>query len=331
MKIFKWLKKYLPIIIISATIITPTAQSKEKKIAVLFDTLNTDFWIAARASIKEKAAEHGYNVLEAISDRDDSKQYEQVKAMIARGVDGIIMVHTDANAAIPAIREANKANIPLVSFNRPPAKSDVKSIAVIADNYDISKKTAERMVDIARQRGGKYKAAILIGDLGDPNAIERRDGFEDAIKENTDIIDVVARIPTKWDSNKAYSGLQNAFQAHPDINFIFVSSDFLLPQAQQILLLNDLWHPLGHEKHVIMGSFDGDGGAYELLEKGYLDADGVQDVFWASNAAVEAIRKVNEGETVKARLIDQGHVVDITNLEQLREKMWGYHIYKEQQ
>src|SRR3546814_11095334 len=89
------------------------------------------------------------------------------------------------------------------------------------------------MVDVARERGGAYKAAILIGDLGDPNAVNRRDGFFDIVDQHKDLIEVVARIPTDWNADKAFSGLTNAFQANPDINFLFTSSDFMFPQIVQ--------------------------------------------------------------------------------------------------
>ena len=71
--------------------------------------------------MREKAAEQGWETLEAISDFDDNRQFEQVRAMIERKVDGILIIQTDSNAVIPAIREANAAGIPMVHFNRPQA------------------------------------------------------------------------------------------------------------------------------------------------------------------------------------------------------------------
>src|SRR3546814_8412956 len=112
-------------------------------------------------------------------------------------------------------------------FNRPPAESDAQSVTVLADNRRITRETVQYMVDVARERGGAYKAAILIGDLGDPNAVNRRDGFFDIVDQHKNLIEVVARIPTDWNADKAFSGLTNAFQANPDINFLFTSSDFM--------------------------------------------------------------------------------------------------------
>ena len=92
----------------------------------------------------------------------------------------------------------------------------------------------------------------MIGDLGDVNAIQRRDGFFDVVDKNKDIVEVVARVSTEWNADKAFAGLTNALQANPDIDFLFTSSDFMLPQIQQVLETFDKWHKIGEEGHVLL-------------------------------------------------------------------------------
>jgi ABC-type sugar transport system substrate-binding protein len=304
------------------------AQGK-KTIAVLFDGLYSPFWVAGLDVIKQDLTRRGYEMVQAISDKDDNRQFEQVRAMLARKVDGIIIVQTDSNAVIPAIKAANDAHVPMVHFNRPPAKTDAFSVAVVADNRSITNATVEHMVKVAREKGGKYKAAILIGNLGDPNAIGRRDGFFDVVDKNKDIIDVVARIPTEWNADVAFAGLTNAFQANPDINFLFTSSDFMFPQIVQVMKTRNKFQPIGHKGHVIFGGFDGDATAYELLKDKYLDADGVQDLFKEAELAVNAIVDLQDGKTVERVLLDPGFAIHQANLEQARDRMWGYSIYKQ--
>jgi Periplasmic binding protein domain len=104
---------------------------------------------------------------------------------------------------------------------------------------------------------GKYEAAILIGDLGDQNAIQRRDGFFDVFDKNKDSIQVVARISTEWNADKAFAGLVNALQANPGINFLVTSSDFLHPQIEQALKGAGKWKKRGEQGHVVFGGFGG--------------------------------------------------------------------------
>ncbi|WGF90125.1 sugar ABC transporter substrate-binding protein [Marinivivus vitaminiproducens] len=299
-----------------------------KTIAVLFDGLYSPFWVSGLEALRSDLQGRGFEMVEAISDQDDNRQFEQVKAMLARGVDGIIIVQTDSNAVIPAIREANRANVPMVHFNRPPAESDATSVAVQADNRRITRETVDYMVKVAQQTGGQYKAAILIGDLGDPNAIGRRDGFFDVVDQHPDLIEVVARIPTNWNADQAFAGLTNAFQANPDINFLFTSSDFLFPQITQVMRVADKFYPVGDPNHVIFGGFDGDATAYELMKDKYLDADGVQDLFYEAKLAVDAIVAMGEGEPVDKLLLDPGFAITQENMAEMQERMWGYHVFQ---
>ncbi len=303
----------------------------DKTVALLFDSLVSPFWVSGIEIMREEAAKRGWQTLEAISDFDDNRQFEQVRAMIERKVDGILIIQTDANAVIPAIRAANEAGIPMVHFNRPPAESDAYSVAVQADNRAIMAETVQFLVDQAQAKGGTYKACILIGDLGDVNAIQRRDGFFDVVDQHPDLIEVVARVATEWNADKAFAGLTNALQANPDINFLVTSSDFMFPQIEQALKIAGKWHKRDEEGHVLFGGFDGDAGAYQLLVDGYLDADGVQNLFLEVDMAFDAFEEMWAGNKPDKLLLDPGFVITADNLEEVRDQMWGYIVWKQKQ
>ena len=111
-----------------------------KTVALLFDSLVSPFWVVGPRHHAREGQGQRLDLLENISNFDDNKQFEQVKAMIARKVDGILIIQTDSKAVIPAIRAANEANIPMVHFNRPPAESDAYSVAIQADNRKITQR-----------------------------------------------------------------------------------------------------------------------------------------------------------------------------------------------
>jgi ABC-type sugar transport system substrate-binding protein len=297
-------------------------------IGVAFETLQTEFWVAALDAFRDELASRNIKMLEAIAEGDANRQLEQIKSFITRKVDGMIVVPKDSKTILPGIKAANQANIPIVLFNRPPEPSEARSVTIVADNYAITRATVEYMVQKAKETGRKHKAMILIGDLGDINAIGRRDGFEDAVKEHPDVIEVVARIPTEWNQEKAQAGVVNALQAHPDISFIFSSSDFLFPSVVSALKAAGRYKKIGEEGHVILGGFDGDGTAYRMLVEGYLDADGVQDVYFEAEAAVQAILDLRAGKDVPERIQDPGFVIHQDNLEEMAPRMWGSKVGK---
>jgi ABC-type sugar transport system substrate-binding protein len=297
--------------------------AKKLTVGVAFETLQTEYWVAGFEAIKAELKKNDITMLEAVADSDASRQLQQVKTFITRGVDGIILVPKDAKTCIPMIRAANEAKIPIVLFNRPADKSDAQSTAVVADNVKLTQETVAYMIDQAKKSGSKQKAMIVLGDLGDINAVGRRDGFEAAVKGNENIIDVVARVPSEWNQEKAQAGVANALQAHPDINFIFTSSDFLLPSITSALKSAGRYKKIGEPGHVLLGGFDGDGTAYQMLVSGYLDATGVQDVYFEAKASVQALLDLRSGKNVGNLILDPGFVINQANLKEMSGRMWG--------
>jgi inositol transport system substrate-binding protein len=160
------------------------------------------------------------------------------------------------------------------------------------------------------------------------NAIGRRDGFDVAIKGHESVVEVVARIPTEWNQEKAQSGVVNALQANPDISFIFTSSDFLLPSIASALKSSGKYHKIGTPGHVILGGFDGDATAYQMLKDGYLDATGVQDVYFEAQQCLQAILDLRAGRNVPELIRDPGFVIHQANLREKSPQMWGAQVAK---
>jgi inositol transport system substrate-binding protein len=303
-----------------------TATSQGATIGVAFETLQTEYWVASMDTLKAELAKRNATAVEAIADGDANRQLEQVQNFIARKVDGIIIAPKDAQTVVTMIKAANRANIPIVLYNRPPADNKGKSVTVVADNREITKETVRYLCEQAKKTGKKYKAMILVGDLGDQNAVGRRDGFNDAVKEYADVVEVVSEVPTEWNQEKALAGVTNSLQAHPDINFIFSSSDFLFPSVISALKSAGRYKRIGEEGHVLLGGFDGDAKAFRMLTEGYLDADGVQDMYFECAQAVQAVEDLRAGKDVPVTIQDKGLVVHQGNLKEAAARMWGANV-----
>ena len=152
------------------------AAARPLTVGVAFETLQTEFWVTALEAFRQELDRRQIKMIQAIADGDSSRQLEQVKTFITRKVDGIILVPKDSKTCIPMIKAANAADIPIVLFNRPADKSDARSVAMVADNQSLTQATVEYMIQQLKESGAKAQAMILIGDLGDINAIGRHDG-----------------------------------------------------------------------------------------------------------------------------------------------------------
>ena len=228
----------------------------------------------------------GHEVLERYGP-DANEQLELLKDCIAQGVDAIFVIPKDGSIALTLIEEANKADIPIGIFNRPPQSEDGAAIVVQADNRTIARDAVQYIADEAKKLGRKVTPLILVGDLGDPNAVGRYDGFYDAINANADLFNLQAdgkaiEVQTKWDAATAQANLQAAMTANPEVDFIFTSSDFLFPTIQGILEPMGKWVPRDDPNHVLMAGLDGDVNACRQIKAGFVDSTGVQDLYFES-------------------------------------------------
>lgn len=305
------------------------AGNKVDKIAFCFQDLETEFWVAGHKAITETLAEQGITVIEYNANQDANKQLEQVNDAIAQGVDGIIIIPQDGESAVTICKTANKAGVPISVFNRPPSNTDANALVVVADNKNIAYEAGKYMVKEAKRRmdetGQKTIVGHMIGDLGDPNAIARKEGFEMAMAEAPEVFEKVVEIPTKWDANTGLANLRSAMQSEPGINMIFCGSDFLYPQIKSALEPLGKWKPVGDPDHVIMGAVDGDSYAGQLMDEGFVDATAVQDVYFEAEACMNAIiEAVSKGETQPNQWIeDPGFALTQENMAERRNDMWG--------
>lgn len=302
-------------------------------ICFAFQDLETEFWIAGHKAITETLRGQGIRVIERNAGQDANRQLEQIRAAIARGVDGIIIIPQDGESAVTIVGEANRAGVPIAVFNRPPANRSNPAIVIVADNEKIAEGTVAHMADEAGKLGHKVTPLILVGDLGDSNAVARRRGFMNVIERNPDLFNPVIEVPTKWDAATAQANLEAALQRNPEVDFIFTSSDFLYPQVRAVLEPLGKWRRIGEPGHVILGGLDGDTRAARWMREGFVDATGVQDLFFEADALMtELLRAIEAGEkTPEKWMEDPGFALTQANMDERAMDMWGFKLLVERE
>jgi inositol transport system substrate-binding protein len=307
------------------------AQKKVSKICFGFQDLETEFWVAGHTSIMNSLKKQNIQGIERNANEDPNKQLEQIKDCITQKVDGIIIIPQTGDSAVTIMGEANKANIPIGIFNRPPTPGyKTKGLVVVADNEEIAAQTVEYMAAQAKKLGRKVNPLIMVGDLGDPNAVGRKKGFDKIIAKYPDLFNKPVEVATKWDAATGRAGLENAMQANPDIDFLFTSSDFLWPQIKSVLEPLGKWKKIGDKGHVILGGLDGDSTTCGLIKDKWVDATGVQNLFFEADAVLEAVVKAAEKGDGQANAVinDKGFALTQDNLATREKDMWGCVIPK---
>lgn len=303
--------------------------AKKVKIGLSMDSLESAFWVANHTAMQNKAKEMGVEMVEAMAEGDPNKQNQQVENLIAQGVTALIIAPKDGAAIVAAIKKAKEAGIPVIMNNRP-VQGDVKpELQILSDNYVMAKEALQWFVDKARAEKKTYKALLLIGNLGDENAVERKKGHTEILEASKDVIEVVAEVPTEWKHEVALAGMQNAFQAHPDIDLIITPSDFLFPPIKSVLEQTNHWKKIGEEGHVAIVSFDGDEVGMQYLKDGYNWVDAAQSADNTGNLAVEWAVKLSNGEKPDEDVFrDPGVIANIDNCKEVCPSVWGWSMVK---
>jgi inositol transport system substrate-binding protein len=295
-------------------------------ICFAFQDLETEFWVAGHGAITTTLTEAGHTVIERNANEDANRQLEQVRDCIAQGVEGIILIPQDGESATTIVAEAQDADVPIAVFNRPPSDLS-RGIVVVADNATIAGQAVDSIVEkalAAAPEGEKLNAIIVVGDLGDPNAVGRKDGFYASINKHADRFNVT-EVASQWDAATALANLEAAVTANPDVDLLFTSSDFLFPTIRSVFEPRGLWKKTGEDGHVWMAGLDGDATACQLIKDGYVDATGVQDLYFEAEQSLTAIlAAIDAGEAQPNSVIeDPGFALTTDNLGTREMDMWG--------
>jgi inositol transport system substrate-binding protein len=312
--------------------------AQAKRICFGFQDLETEFWVAGHKAITEELKAQGVEVLEYNANEDPNKQLEQVRECIAQQVDGIIIIPQDGDSAVTIVKEAQAADIPIAVFNRPPNDRSA-GIIVVADNVSATEQAVEFLAQKALSQyevtGKTITPLILVGALQDTNAIGRKDGFYNVINRYKErypnLFATPIEVATEWDAATALANLEAAITANPDVGLIFTSSDFLFPTIRSVLEPRGKWKMAGESGHVILGGLDGDATACMLIEQGYVDSTGVQDLFLEAELTLKGILDAIEAQEAQpnAVLLDPGFALTQGNIQFDRTKMWGCVLYDE--
>ena len=295
------------------------------QIGVALDNLNDPFWLGIKKGIDDAGAELGVELVIRTAEGDAVKQNSQIDDMIAQGVDGMVCVYVDSKSILQAVKACNEAGIPFVYCDRTVASTSDARVdwGIATDNKALTMNGWKWMADYARENGMKLKVLELVGSLSDENVLNRTDGFEEVMAANTDIITRVQQVPTEWNLEKALAGTTNALQANPDINCIFMHSDYLLGATISALRQAGRYKKIGEEGHVAVMPYSGNEASLNAMREGYVEMCFGMDVYKTGYEAVMAAYEIANGEERGAPVADPGFIITQENFDEMSQRAYG--------
>lgn len=283
-----------------------SSAGKNEKIGLSLSTLNNPFFVQIKEGAQEEADRLGADLTVTDAQNDASQQANQLQNFTSSGVGAIVVNPVDSDAAGPAVRGANKADIPVVGVDRGVNKADTAAL-VASDNVEGGRLGAEAL---AEKLGGKGTIVILQGQAGTSASRERGAGFAEGLKAHPGI-KVVAKQPADFDRTKGLDVMTNLLQAHPDIDGVFAENDEMALGA-----IKALGSKAG--KSVAVIGFDGTPDGLKAVADGTLYASVAQQPSELGRIAVRNAldaaggEKLDETVMVPVKVVTAGNVDGFT-------------------
>lgn len=265
-------------------------QSGKPIIAFVQTGADNDWRNAHTVSVKEAAAEKGYDLRFA---EGESKQENQIKALssfINQGVDVIVFAPLVETGWDNVLEKAKKRNIPVVILDRQ-IKTEDESLYVTyigADTYTEGRKAAEWL---AKKTDGKAKVVELQGNPGASPTINRFNGFRDVMKDHPGI-EIIATQSGEFRRSKGKEVMEALLKTHgKDIDAVYAHNDDMAIGAIQAI------EEAGMKpaEDIIIVSVDAVRAAFEAMVAGKLNCT-VECNPLQGPLAMEAVEKILAGK-----------------------------------
>ncbi|SDA68545.1 MULTISPECIES: D-xylose ABC transporter substrate-binding protein [unclassified Janthinobacterium] len=215
------------------------ADAKNPKIGFSIDDLRVERWTRDRDFFIAAAEKQGAKVFVQSADASEQRQISQIENLISRGVDVLVIVPFNATVLNNTIKEAKKAGIKVLSYDRLILGADIDAY-ISFDNEKVGEMQAEGVVKL-QPKGNYY---LLGGAPTDNNAKMLREGQMKVLKPYIDKgdIKVVGQQWVKdWSATEALSIVENALTANNNkIDAIVASNDGTAGGAIQALAAQKL-------------------------------------------------------------------------------------------
>ncbi len=275
----------------------PVAFAQDKMLVPLISKgFQHQFWQAVKAGADKAGEELGVTVTFEGPDNESQvdKQMDMLAAALANKPAAIGFAALDSQAAIPLLRQAQEAGIPIIAFDSG-VDSDIPLATAATDNVAAAALAADKLAELI---GGAGKVAVVAHDQTSRTGVDRRDGFVNRMKEAHPQIEVVAIEYGGGDHLKSTEITKAMLAANPDLKGIFGTNE-----VSAIGVVNGV-RELGSTGITIVG-YDSGKAQTDAIRDGLMAGAITQNPVGIGYETVKAAVAAAKGETVPAN-IDTG-------------------------
>jgi len=285
-----------------------TSDSKAKPyIPVISKGFQHQFWQAVKQGSEKAAQEFNVEITFEGPETESmvDKQLEMLQAALGKNPSAVAFAALDSKAAVPLLEKAHASNIPVIGFDSG-VDSDIPVTTAATDNRAAAALAADKMAELI---GGSGEVALIVHDQTSRTGIDRKEGFEQRIKEKYPDIKIVDIQYAGGDQLKSTDAAKAIILAHPDLKGFFGANE-----GSALGVVNAVTELKKEGKIVVIG-YDSGKGQLDAIKSGVMAGAITQDPigigYWAVKAGVMAMN----GEKVEP-FIDTGfHWFDKSNMD----------------
>lgn len=281
-----------------------STDSTELSIGFSISTLNNPFFVTMAEGAEEKAAELGVQINVVDAGNDPAKQSTDIEDLINTGIDVLIVNPEDSASVGPAIQSALDNGIHVIAIDREVEDADV-DVFIGTDNVAAAQNAGEELLNYLESDD---EVVVLEGVPGASSAIDRHEGFLNAIEDS---VNIVASQTANYDRTEALTVTENLLQAHPNIRAIVAANDEMALGA--IEAVNGANLTPGED--ILITGFDANDDAITAVEEGTMLLTVEQRPDLMGGIAVETALSLFEGEDVDSEIPSDVTILDAETLE----------------
>lgn len=280
-------------------------EEKEFVVGVSHSSVNDSWRKAMMLDMQVKASDYPGMTLEMKdANEDNDTQIKQIRELVKQKVDLIIISANESGPVTTAAVEAYRAGIPTIIIDRK-IYSEEYTTFIGADNYEIGR--AAGLFTNSLLKNGKTTIVEIWGREGSSSALDRHNGFSDALIHNDNII--LKTVYGRWHRDEAKVNIA-ALGSFEDIDIVYAHNDVMALAAREAIMEVN---PQAAERIKFIGidALPGKGKGIEAVRDGYLTASFVYPT--GGSTAIKVAWQILNGVPVSKQYALTSALIDKDN------------------
>lgn len=171
--------------------------------------------------VKAKSEGAGWQFVNEIAEGNANLQLDQVNKMVDDKAAAIVVIAQNSDSIVPAVKRANEAGIPVIATNR-----DING-GVFTNVINNERQAGELQADyMAAHLPQNAKVVYIKGEMTISAAVDRYEGFKEAIKAKRPDVEIIASNSTgDWSEAQGIRELSLWLGMYPQIDGVAAAND----------------------------------------------------------------------------------------------------------